>query len=117
MKKVRKRIAKIHILSVVRANSFLEKSFGLMFQNSPRPLYFETRFGIHTFFVKTPIDILVLDRKGLVRAMGIHLMPFHLFLWSPKYNRVVELPKGTILKLNISKGDKIVIDFVVNKDS
>ena len=69
---------------------------------------FETHFGIHTFFVKKPIDVLVLDKDFIVRKFA-NVKPNRIFFWSPKYIRVIEVQSGFIQKHKIKPGDKITI--------
>jgi uncharacterized membrane protein (UPF0127 family) len=94
-----------------KLTSFFAKAKGLMFSDKVSPIYFETRFGIHTLFVKTPIDILVLDKNFVVRKLKEGLAPWRIFVWNPNYYRLLELPPGCIKKRNIRVGSKIRIEF------
>lgn len=78
---------------------------GLLFQPIPKPIFLRTRFGIHTFFLKFPIDVLILDEKNRIVAIKQNLKPFRLFFWNPTYSRVLELPPGTIHALKLHPGD------------
>lgn len=80
------------------AKSFMDSFFGLLRQSNPRSLLFKTRFGIHTFCLKVPIDVIVLDSKFRVVKLQESLKPNRLFFWNPKYNLVIELSEGTINK-------------------
>ena len=80
-----------------------------MFLNQFEPIYFETRFGIHTFFVKRPIDVIVMDADFIVRDMRIGLKPFGIFVWDLNYFRVIETEHGFIKKQNIKIGQKIIL--------
>lgn len=80
------------------ATSFLDQILGLHRKSNPRSLVFKTRFGIHTFFLKTPIDVIILDSKNQVVKVKENLQPNRIFFWNPKYNSVIELPKDTISK-------------------
>ena len=86
----------------------INKFVGLMFSDLSEPIYFETHFGIHTFFVKKPIDVLVLDKDFIVRKFA-NVKPNRIFFWSPKYIRVIEVQSGFIQKHKIKPGDKITI--------
>ena len=44
-----------------KATSWMEKARGLMFKDEINPIYFETRWGVHTFFVRDPILVVILD--------------------------------------------------------
>lgn len=80
------------------ATSFLDQILGLHRKSNPRSLVFKTRFGIHTFFLKTSIDIIVLDSKNRVVKIKENLQPNRIFFWNPNYNTVIELPKDAISK-------------------
>lgn len=80
------------------ATSFVDQVLGLHRKSNPRSLVFYTRFGIHTFFLKTPIDVVILNNKNQIVKIKENLQPNKLFLWNPKYWTIIELPKGTIHK-------------------
>lgn len=86
-----------------------EKSLGLLFAKKASPVLIQTRFGIHTFGLKFPIDILILDSSNKVIKLKADLKPNRIFLWNPIYSKVIELPAGEIKKRNIKIGDKIEI--------
>jgi|SRR3989344_4867885 len=94
-------------LKVKRLKTLKEKTIGLIGRENLAPIIFETRFGIHTFGLKFPIDVLILDSKKKVVVLKEVLSPNKIFLWNPVYKIVLELPAGTIKKYNIRKGTKI----------
>lgn len=96
-------------IKIKHLTRFWQKTIGLIGSNTAYPVYFQTRFGIHTFGVRFPIDVLILDNKFRVVKMKNNLLPNRLFLWNPKYNNVVELPTGEILKRRIKIGIQITI--------
>lgn len=75
---------------------FRNKSKGLINSASPETIIFYTRFGIHTFGVKYPIDIIIIDKKFKVRCVKENLQPNRVYLWNPRYNLVTELENGAI---------------------
>lgn len=83
---------------------FKEKSLGLLFEKYASPVLIETRFGIHTFGLRFPIDVLVLDNSKKVVKIKTNLKQNRIFLWNPIYNKVIELPGGEIRRLKIKKG-------------
>ncbi len=87
----------------------LDKLLGLINQKNPRNLMFQTRYGIHTFFLKEPIDVLVLSDNLRVVKIRRSLKPGRLFFWQPRYRKVLELPQGAILKFRVSVGDTLSI--------
>ncbi|MCL5410535.1 MAG: DUF192 domain-containing protein [Patescibacteria group bacterium] len=94
-------------LEVREAKNLKEKIIGLMMEIKAKPLLIKTRFGIHTFFLKFPIDILILDKGYKVRCVKEDLYPYRFFFWNPKYNMVVELPDGTIKENKIKTGQQV----------
>lgn len=68
--------------------------------------------GIHTFFMKFPIDVLFLNKKKcvvkLVRSMG----PWRIAM-SLRARSVLELPAGTIEKTGTQRGDMLEVADVV----
>ncbi len=94
-------------LKVKRLETLKEKTIGLIGRENIAPVIFETRFGIHTFGLKFPIDVLILDSQKRVVVLKESLFPNRIFLWNPRYKIILELPAGIIKKYNIKKGTKI----------
>ena len=69
------------------------------------PLFFKTRGGIHTFGMLSPIDVVILDKHNRVVKLKQSLPPKRIYIWSPRYSKVLELPAGTVEKHNIKKGE------------
>lgn len=90
-----------------RANSLKDKLLGLLRTSNPRCLVFKTRFGIHTFGLYVPIDILILNSNHKVVKMKINLSPNRVYLWNPKYSTIIELPSGSIHKSQTEIGHTI----------
>lgn len=91
----------------VQILSSLQAVKGLMFTSKPRAVYFETSGGIHTFFLKFRIDVIILDKTGRVVTLKQSLKPWRIYIWNPRYKRVVELPVGTVSKLGIKRGSHV----------
>lgn len=97
-------------IKVKRLNTFNEKSKGLLGTRSTKGIYFETRFGIHTFFMKYPIVVAILDNEGVIVSVK-KVMPNRILLWSPIYSRVLELPEGYLNKPDFKVGEKVLLRF------
>jgi uncharacterized membrane protein (UPF0127 family) len=91
-------------LQVKEAKGLIQKGIGLI-NKPPEPLLLRTRFGIHTFGMQYPIDVIILDAKNKVVKKKERLLPNRIFVWSPRYNTVIELPGDSIKKYNISVSD------------
>ncbi len=102
----------VHKISVKKLENLSQQIKGLMFAIKIHPIYFETRFGIHTFFVKKPIDVLVTDVNNIVKVLKNNLRPNSIFIWNPKYFRVLELPAGYIEINNIKIGSMVRLHFI-----
>lgn len=85
----------------------VSKSIGLLGRKKASPVIFNTRFGIHTFGMRFPIDAVILNKNNEVVSYKKNLVPNRVFVWNPKYEKVLELPKGFISKNKIIKGDKL----------
>jgi len=94
-------------IKVKLATSLWDSFFGLIDKRNTPPMQFRTRFGIHTFFLSYPIDILVLDSELRVKVTKKNLLPFNFFFYNPTYYNVIELEAGFIAKNKINLGDKI----------
>jgi uncharacterized protein len=94
-------------LSVREVKNLKEKVQGLIGEEKPAAIMLRTRFGIHTFGVKFPIDVLILDKANKVMSVKENLKPNRIFLWNPKYKKVLELPGGMIKKKTIKISDVI----------
>lgn len=86
------------------------KTRGLIGAAKPYPIYFHTRWGVHTFGLKFPIDVLILDEDFRVVKTVSNLTPNKLFFWPVKYYRVLEMPGGEIQRQKIKVGDKVTLD-------
>ncbi|KKQ66790.1 MAG: hypothetical protein US86_C0003G0033 [Candidatus Daviesbacteria bacterium GW2011_GWA2_38_24] len=91
-------------------SSIFDKLLGMLNKNNPRTLIFYTRFGVHTFGLIKPIDVLVLDKQDRVVKLKKSLKPNSLFFWNPKYSLVIEVPEKTIEKTKTYIGDKMIIE-------
>lgn len=97
-----------HLIKAYSPKSFIEKSKGLMFEKQIYPLFFQTRFGIHTFFVKEPLGIVVLDNSYRIKKV-IKAHPWRVYLWNPFYKNVLEIPISMLQSKDLQKGQKTKI--------
>lgn len=88
-----------------KALGFFDSALGLLNPSNPRSMLFETRFGMHTFFMKEAIDVIVIDKHFIVQKLRSSLKPFRMYFWNPIYPYVIELPNRTINKSKTSKSD------------
>ena len=65
--------------------------------------------GVHTFFMRYPIDVVFLDRNNRVLAMLEGLKPQRISRLVPASRGVIELPAGTVAVSGTRLGDEIKI--------
>lgn len=85
-----------------RLFTFSQKARGLIGPDRASPVWFTTRWGIHTFGLRFPIDVLILDSAFHIVSLRAGLPPNRVFLWPPKYYYVVELPAGSIVRYGLT---------------
>jgi len=95
--------------NIVLATRFLDRLKGLLGKDSLSPgqgLLIRPCKGIHTFFMKFPIDVVFLDKENLVIAFIENLPPNRLTTIYRTAHSVLELPAGS-LDSKISINDRI----------
>lgn len=97
-------------LKVKELKNFKDKLTGLINAKKPFAVLIKTRWGIHTFGLKFPIDVLILDKNKRAVKIKINLKPNRILLWPPFFNTVLELPEGSIEKNKIKAGDTIKLE-------
>jgi uncharacterized membrane protein (UPF0127 family) len=65
--------------------------------------------SIHTFFMKFPIDVIVLEENLIVAKVKKELEPYRLLIGPISGRYVLELPTGTILRSKTQEGDVLSI--------
>ena len=98
-------------IAVSEAKGILAGIRGLIGYPKAIPMLFRTGFGIHTFGLKFPIDVIVMNNQNQIVALKKNLTPLKIFLWNPRYVTVIELPAGSVNKLNLSPGEIINIKY------
>jgi len=86
------------------AYSFFNRLCGLMFTKSfclGDALHIKPCRSIHTFFMNYPIDVLYLDEQNVVIGMDEQIPPYKIGTFHKKAQSVVELPAGSVKRLNI----------------
>lgn len=95
---------KLLVKNSVYLISPFQKTLGLL-DKSKESVIFKTRFGIHTFGLKSPIDVVICDKNLKVVSAAKRLPPNRLYFWNFKYNLVIESKMDLIVDL----GDKLKI--------
>jgi hypothetical protein len=97
----------IHSIKCVNKNSYFGKLFGISKEDGN--VYFETRWGIHTFGLKKEITVLILDKDGFVVKKIFEIKPNRIHFWNPKFFRIVELDISEPLQSDILVGDQVIL--------
>jgi uncharacterized protein len=92
------------------ADTFFKRLKGLMFRKTPiknEGLWIVPCNSVHMFFMKFPIDVVLLDEK--LRVVGLYhsLRPWKITRPVKKANSTLELPAGSVKKLGIDIGSRI----------
>lgn len=93
------------------ANSFWKRMIGLLNRksvNSGEGLLLDRCYGIHTFGMRFPIDVVCLDKNFRVLRTITGLLPFRACVLN-QAAFVMELPAGTLNRTQTSEGDQIHI--------
>lgn len=94
---------------LVVAETWLDATIGLLNKPKGTAMLFHTSWGIHTFGMKYPIDVLILDGKMKVIKIKRYLKPNQLFFWNPIFSNIVELPDNKTFKVTIGDTLKICV--------
>ena len=89
------------------ANTFKKRLLGLMGKkNIKEGLYFPKTNSIHTFFMKEPIDIIMINKENHVVYIKKNLQKNKIIIKKKAYH-TIELPNNSIKNININ--DKLTI--------
>ncbi len=95
-------------LVLYQAKSFYQRFKGLMLKkNINYAIVFENCNGIHTFFMKEEIDVILTDKDNNILYLYPNLKPWRILLPKKDVYNTYELPKGSLK--NINKNNKIKI--------
>ena len=92
-------------MEVKEAKTFFQKLKGLMFQNKVNYiLKFKTN-GLHTFFMKTNIDVILTDKNHRILYIYRNLKPNKIILPKKHVKYTYETPVNYLKKIKI--GDQL----------
>ncbi|HEY1580374.1 MAG TPA: DUF192 domain-containing protein [Terracidiphilus sp.] len=92
------------------ADTTLTRFFGLMGRSCVAPghgLLIRPSNGVHTFWMRFSIDVLLLDREYRVLAAYGDLRPFRVTAINWKASSALELPSGMIAATSTQPGDQL----------
>ena len=95
------------VFNVDVADTFKKRLMGLMGKkNIKKGLFFPKTKSIHTFFMKEPIDVIMIDHDNKVIYYKKNLKKNKILIKKKAYH-TIELPKSSLSKINIH--DKLTI--------
>ena len=100
-------------LAVRRADGFLARLKGLMFERSIGPdtgLWINRCNAIHTFFMRFPIDVIFLDRDLKVVKLCPNAPPYRLGPFCRGAASVLEFASGFIARTGITESHALEFD-------
>jgi len=96
--------------TIIHADTFWKRFKGLLFYKKPiveEGLLITPCNSVHMFFMRFPIDVLFLDPSKKVVKVVPNLKPWKAVSPVRNAHSALELPIGTIVKLNVCEGDTI----------
>jgi uncharacterized membrane protein (UPF0127 family) len=101
---------------VTIARSFWRRGKGLMFRSELAPgtgLVIDPCSSIHTFWMRIPIDVIYVDKNGIVLRADRAMKPWRIGPLFVRHGRlVIELPAGTIERTQTEHGDHLRLDVI-----
>ena len=88
-------------MEVKEAKTFLEKLKGLMFQSEINYILKIETNGIHTFFMKTNIDVVLTDKDNTILYIYKNLKPNKIIWPRKKVKYTYEMPAGYLKNVNV----------------
>lgn len=83
------------IIKIKEANTYFKKLIGLMFKkNIDYGLLFYNTNGIHTFFMKENIDVILLDKDYNILYTYTSIKPWRVLLPKKNVKHTLELPNN-----------------------
>ena len=92
------------------ANTFASRLIGLLGKKSlPKnhALLITPSTGVHTFFMRFPIDVIALDKQNKVLSLHPNVKPWRVAAINRRTHSVIELPANTLAQTPVNKGDQL----------
>lgn len=97
-------------LSVFIADSFIKRLVGYMFRKKPHyeSIVITPCNSIHTFFMRFNIDVLFVNKEGVIIKKVEGLKPYKIIRPVKGSSYVIEVAEGLFTKVRV--GDKLIIN-------
>ncbi len=100
-------------VNAVKAESFISRLVGLLSYShleKGHGILFTDTNSIHTFFMRFAIDVVFLDRNGVVQKTVANLKPWRIVAPVLSARHCLELPIGTLTLTDTCKGDRLHVE-------
>ena len=104
--------------SIAVADTFLSRFFGLMGKRAVSPgggLWISPSSGVHTCWMRMPIDIVALDSNLRIVKLGHRVGPWRISGLGLKTHSILELAAGRIEECGLTVGDQLKMVAVSEK--
>ena len=94
------------------ARGFFERGVGLLGRSHlplDEALLLPACRSVHTWFMRFTIDLVFLDREGIVQSTEAGLRPWRMMVGPPGTVSVLEMANGAVNAKSIGKGDQLII--------
>ncbi|MEK7551347.1 MAG: DUF192 domain-containing protein [Patescibacteria group bacterium] len=88
---------------IIHLKTLFDKTFGAI-KYKDKGILLKTRFGLHSFFVKDTLEVIVLDKNLKVVKINENFSPNKVFFWNLQYSLILELQRGSVNKLKLKVG-------------
>ncbi|MGM0596624.1 MAG: DUF192 domain-containing protein [Myxococcota bacterium] len=95
---------------VVVASGFLSRMKGLLGTENlgmDSGIWIVPCNSIHMFFMKIPLDVVFIDKKGVITAICHRIKPWRLSRYHPEAFGVLELAAGKVARTKLKVGDRL----------
>lgn len=97
------------------ASSFRDRMVGMLKSPEPEPgdgLWIDRTSSIHMWFMRYPLDIVFVDKRGRVTKAVERLRPWRVVLWAPGSRDCLELGVGSVARSGTAPGDQLEVTTV-----
>lgn len=94
-------------------STFVGRALGLMFRRHLQPgvgMWIAPCSGIHTFFMRFPIDAVFVDRELKIVRVRPDLRPWRVVPLVFGAHGVIELPAGAARRLRLERGEALLVE-------
>ena len=102
---------------LIIAQQFFTRFWGLMLRREiadNEGILFPHCNSIHTFFMRIPIDVVFISKKGIVVAVVENLSPWRVLFPRPGADAVLEIGAARARTLGLAEGEQLEAEGIFN---